>query len=798
MAGIDIIGNFDSVDARDAAVAMAREEFEGVMKELGISAIQNSDQLRMVVARWAPLANAARVITAGAAGALKVPDGAFGNPFVAALWDVGLGGIVGLGRAVSDAGKATDAFNNAVDSKVSKDPSAIGGNTKPWDQFYRTPALPGLAHLVYRDAAGYLRPNCDLVSSSEMMWKQHNRKQTSGNRKGGGQVTEEALNFPGEFIPYDVASRQAVPCKCVMHELSSGWSQISKDKTPIEKLTTGAGNGKLAETLARIAAMIEDPGEGAILEHWTTCPTKALQSALKIGLDEHGHPTEETKRHVLATIDRIGEGKVTWQARLERTFGKAMEKLGQGDLSGAWKVVSSLGYIGLFLLLCFVLWGAAFLGSAWTFVSGWINSNSWDLFYGALWTWVVTLFIPIADGPLGWLGGVLRGITGSQRLTNEVLRQIGRDIARFVLVFGPANALTVEMGYGDGARGILAVVAMFLVAAFMTARRLAYDTTAWRYGLDVTWRRQMILERLFRFGENQYAALTYSIPVMLLAYFTVGHSIDIPFQTLRVYQDGTMQVEKVQDDGSVAVVEAPRYMAVTPQPYGLRQEHEVIDLVGYSAVKYNTVTIGGDRVLLAPAGQKVELPGFIMKYGDEPHGEVSYAWKPGLAAQLAYRVGWEGYAKWLYPKRDAKGEIVESAGGSESSVLVWGLIGTFGSLLLIVLIVWALSARGSTWSTQIARGLAVLILGVALLSCVGAIGVSGCHALGAAIGDRIEAKHEPKAQAPTPKAEGSKSAKKADSAPKGKAEQEGNPCEGLSDAGREICLEEQRKAQANR
>ncbi len=565
------------------------------------------------------------------AGVVKVPEGAFGNAALEQAFNVIVTGILtGSGKGLANSAKAKAHAQTVLPDlfKGMKKGSKAPGK---FDLLYRTDILPGQVHLVAYDAAGNPKPACGMVRA---LREQHRLTHKPQNQGGGGKGQQQkivpGLAFPEEYVAYEQLERTDRFCPYCVGDAT----QIlpGPKKSTIEKLDK---IGLMPTALIFLAKVRDTEGheDDAIAKKWKEASFESLKAAFTDGLDANGEPKEEHFKMFLAACQFDGGGERTIKSMAEdfaATFSKAWKK---GDWSKVKAAFGMLKAPGWTILIFTMIWMVAFVAAFGGFLYAWWTANTEMLWSTMIGTFVLTLFfIPTEKLVIGvWkvLMSILHQLGWAEKpdeTTGSWLRDAGRDMVFFQMLFGPTVTFYIEFGWGDlRALQLLACVAASALGATMIGRRWGLGEAL--YGTAK-----------FRYKFMQGVVVFYFILSAVLTFTTIFLN---PYQPL--------MAKAVDNDAFV----------VLPNGYELPDRVSIAKAFGPHAEEDDGVTYdatGDDTSLvLAKAGTEPAIPGILLH--TVAHDKlVSYEWKVNLTSHWAYYLGLsDAYIAWCYPDASADG-----------------------------------------------------------------------------------------------------------------------------------------------
>jgi hypothetical protein len=746
------------------------------------------------------------LLTAGVEGTAQVFLARVANPTLRSILAAVLAILPGLGRGLADA-DARRAVLNGLRVNVEGPAVRIAGQQPAMARFFHSANLLGLAHRATYDAAGNpTGTSCQLVAHDRRAHRALNPERNQGGGRGQQAQVIPGAPYPESYPTLDEAGQMRLGLCGACFE---GGSLSTTAAAPATTLF-GRLNQEQRVRLLRVLMWIrrtDDATDDSIVEDLASADIEAVRTALGEGFGADNEPSETSVQALLAAAGK----RPSVSSRVENVARRAMRAIEQRDFSSFWASVRAGDRVALYLLTCAVIWLGVFIWGLVAFVyQGWCQGDSFQWLLGALIVWFATLVIPVIDHAANLAMTILRGMGRLSGIESEAgdperFRNVGRDIARFVMLYGFVGPVVIEMGFPASARVVLIGTVMLYMF------------------VNMTWRRYGFWTKIRDTGESSGFLVLWSIPIIVLLYFPLLWRASIPFQPLRAYQDGIVLVEEPGVDGQVKLVVKPHLVAVTANPR-IREEHDIADLFGEAAVKYNITTVGDGGVLLVTAGSVLDLPCFTTTYEPTGDGVVKYEWKVGVLAQVS-----DWYAARCYQDEtqgqgdqtsagSEDGEQKDSKGGTASAnpssertyfgLTVWpavGLLAGFGVVLMIV----AGLVRGQGGGREAIRGVGTFGFLALVILALGILGYEGCQGVRE---DWKEAQmSEPQVERPAPAptaaihpASPSRSARAeirvedtASSAPLARVRTT-EECKRLSPTGRDICLANLRKAQANR
>ncbi len=755
------------------------------------------------------------LLTAGVEGAAQVLLARVTNPLLRSILSAVLATLPGLGRGLADA-EARRVVVNGLQANISGPAVQLPGHVPPMARFFHSSRLPGLAHRATYDAAGNpTGTTCQLVGHDRRAHRIEHPDRQQGGGRGQPQQNVPGAPYPESFPTLDEAGQMRLGLCGACFE---GGSLATTAAAPATTLF-GKLNPEQRVRLLRVHMWIrrtEDATDDSIVSDLASADIEAVRTALGEGFGADNSPTETSVEALLAAAGR----RPSAASRLENMLRRAVRAIDRRDFSGAWAAINSLGLVGLIGVFLLCLWGASVLASIATFFGGWVTGHSWSWFYGGIWTFVCFLFVPLVQKPLVWIGDEVRKLRGNAEPMNESFALIGLDVSAFCLIMGAVGAWGIEMGFGPGWRGALAMMNALLIGAMFIHRRNAKDLSWSRYGVVTVAHRQKAADAIFRAGYRRAVLVATAAVIAPIAYLTVGRSIDIPWVTLTAveYNPG---VEVQTSHGAVQTT----LPLVTPNAFGLRTRHETDEVFGTGALDSKMVRLRKDGTVESDA-LVPDLPGFILRNNWEGD-TLTFSWKPGLTAQTFRAMGSDWYARHCYPEAEANGTATSasSAGGAQgnsgeaasanqpatSERTYLGLTAGWAAGLLVglgvVIMLVAGFVRGQSAGAGAVRGVGTVAFLLLVAAAIGIVGYDGVQSLR----DDWKEAHAPSSEtrvtetkpAAEPSVEVRNTSTRRDSgrntvrpsAPKAKRTVD---CSTLSPRGREICLEEQRKATAGR
>lgn len=594
-------GSLDRRDMADAGSAMVREFVETPIREavsqFAGSQIQNFPQFRKVLDSIPPAGF--RLGASAIAGAIK---GQTQNPVLRLFYDTLEGGLVGVGRGLSDVD-----FKKAVISRVDEMGQMHGAlltgatDDDPMEFATRTEV-----HTVEDDEDGNPQVTCGRMLEDMSLWQQAHPGRAGANNK----PAVPGIPFPGVFGPRSKVRngrRTLCPdCTGTPAAIAGETRVATGPKSVFAQL-----DDHEKAVLVVVMRLVREQGrfsDKRVFESLRTADLGLLKEALGTGIKQRRAAgtaprivvNNEVIGNVLGVVDYAGGGDDTLVSRAKDRLADMANRHLDGEVSSTKIVQVGVGTATIFGLLWLALAGFGFYQF---FVVGWTGgTDPFAVLVGGIALFLaVAALLPVTD-LFGSVAATLRAAGASVfpgfATDNEDegwYRPFAIGTMVFVLVFGALVILSIILAFPPISRVFLAVAGALVAAAAIAAKRA---------NLPLMWR------NLTKRNLSLMVALT---AVFLIAAFLGGPSLFANRVLLRAHDPGwANQVGAVYQIGQGTLIEAGRHEFTAKQVFG-----EV-------PVKYGRVWADQNGIVHALPGVEAVLPGFLARARPEANGSVRF------------------------------------------------------------------------------------------------------------------------------------------------------------------------------